>query len=239
MKDEQKGADEGKPSLFPETQWTVLLEPIRTQSPDAQLALNGLCERYRKPLLALATFKLKNLQDAEDVTHSFLLSLLERRDLERVDRNKGRFRAFLRVCLTNYIHNWRRKDRRSSQVCLEDAPAEALAEDEALTRHYDLEWAFAILEHALNLEKSRYEGLGKLEWFESFRSLLPGAPNASSQTEVASRLGWTVNRVRVEYHRFRDRLEQSIRKEIRLTVSDDKEFEAELMCLKRYLGGIL
>lgn len=224
--------------LFPETVWTLLLEPIRQRAPDAQAALEELCERYRRPLVALAYCKVRNQQDAEDITHEFLLSLLRREDFTKLDRSKGRFRAFLRASLTYFIINWRRRDRRGLQTPIEDVNEECLAEDEQLTQQFNAEWALAVVQHGLAHVEEWYARKGKAGWHALFVRLLPGAENPISQTDAAMQLGITPNQLRVEYHRFRDRLEEAIRKEISLTVAGPDDVPGELEALKRHLSGV-
>jgi RNA polymerase sigma factor (sigma-70 family) len=237
MTDEAKDGPRERAGLFPETAWTLLLEPIRNRTPEAQTALNELCERYRRPLVALAYFKVRNQEDAEDITHDFLYSLLRREDFQRMDRSKGRFRAFLRVSLSNFIHSWRRSDRRAAQVSLDEVGEALLAEDEETTRHFNHEWADEVLKHALAAVKEWYVKRGKPEWYEGLASLLPGANPPGSAAQIATRLNLNANQLRVENHRFRDRVEQAIRKEVGLTVGSPEELEAELNSLKLYLRG--
>lgn len=238
MKADSHGTGTGNAGLFPETVWTLLLEPIKQRAPEAQAALEQLCERYRKPLVTLARFKVGNPQDAEDITHDFLLSLLRRDDFAKLDRKKGKFRSFLKVSLEHYVFNWRRRDRRSLQLPIEDVNESLLSEDEELTQQFNREWASTILRHALAEVETWYAKKGKHRWHELFVQLLPGAEPGISQAEVSTLLGITPNQVRVEYHRFRDKLEQAVRGEVSLTVGEPGDVESEVEALKRYLSGV-
>lgn len=60
----------------------------------ARDALSRLCEIYWYPLYAYVRRYGANPDDARDLTQGFLLSLLERREIENVRQERGRFRAF-------------------------------------------------------------------------------------------------------------------------------------------------
>ena len=58
---------------------------------------------YRAPVIAVLQKQWSlDLPDAEDLAHDFLAHALEREWLARYDRNKGRFRTFLRTCLQDF-----------------------------------------------------------------------------------------------------------------------------------------
>src|SRR6202043_4266508 len=47
----------------------------------------------------------KSPPDAQDLAQGFMLHLIERKTLSRVDRSKGKFRSFLLASLQNYLSN--------------------------------------------------------------------------------------------------------------------------------------
>lgn len=235
----KKDTPAGNASLFPETVWTLLLEPLRNRSPEAQMALETLCERYRKPLLTLACLKVKSYQDAEDITHDFLLSLLRRDDLSKMDREKGKFRTFLKASLHHFILNWRRRSSKPLHLPIDEVPEAALAEDETSDLEFDREWAETVMEQARADVAAGYARRKKSAWYDLLIRLLPGAKLPVAQAEVAVQLGISPNQVRVEYHRFREKLEHAIRHQVAGTVGSAEDVADELQQLKEHLAVAL
>jgi RNA polymerase sigma-70 factor (ECF subfamily) len=232
-----KQSETGGSPLFPETLWTLLLEPIRNRSPEAQVALEALCERYRKPLLKLACLSVQNYQDAEDITHDFLLSLLRRDDLAKMDRAKGKFRTFLGKSLRHFILNWRRNNGRPLHVPMDHIAEAALVAEEHAEREFDQEWARTMMEQAKADVAAWYRKRNKSSWYDLLVRLLPGADPPILQAEVAATLKISLNQVRVEYHRFREKLEHAVRRQVTVTVGSPEEVDVELQHLKNCLGG--
>ena len=89
-------------SVFPETQISVV---VALSSDDASIrsrAIDLVVSAYRTPVIVVLRRQWSlDLPDAEDLAHDFFAHALERDWLARYDRDKGRFRAFLRSCLTS------------------------------------------------------------------------------------------------------------------------------------------
>lgn len=226
-------------SMFPETIWTLLLEPIKSRSPEAQAALESLCESYRRPLLTLTRLKLRNehLSQAEDITHDFILSLLKRNDLARMDRRRGKFRTFLRRSLHHFILNWIRDHGRVVHVPLEEAPEASLMEADGADPAYDQAWAEAIVEQAMAEVADWYRRRRKTACHDVLIQLLPGADPSMTQAEAAAKLDISANQVRVEYHRLRERIGLAVRHQVAMTVSTPTDIDGELQHLKDYMGA--
>lgn len=235
----KKDSEAGNASLFPDTVWTLLLEPIRNRSPEAQVALEALCERYRKPLLTLACLKVKSYQDAEDITHDFFLSLLRRDDLAKMDRGKGKFRTFLKRSLHHFILNWRRNSSKPLHLPIDEVPEAALADEETSDLEFEREWARTVMEQAQADVAAWYGKRKKSSWYDLLIRLLPGAKLPITQAKVAGQLGISPNQVRVEYHRFREKLEHALRRQVALTVGSAEGVEGELQQLKEHLAVAL
>jgi RNA polymerase sigma-70 factor (ECF subfamily) len=92
--------------MFETTRWSLVLAAGSDDSKAAREALAALCETYWYPLYAYARRRGSGVEDARDLTQAFLTSLIERRDFERVRRERGRFRAFL---LARSSTSWRTK----------------------------------------------------------------------------------------------------------------------------------
>lgn len=82
-------------AVFATAHWSVVL--ATGQSADAQpsAALEQLCRTYWYPLYAYIRRRGYRPDDAQDLTQSFLLQLIERKSLARADLHRGRFRSYL------------------------------------------------------------------------------------------------------------------------------------------------
>ncbi len=80
--------------LFATTQWSVVLAASGDRSQDAHDALTQLCKTYWYPLYAYVRRRGNNSHEAQDLTQAFFSHLLEKKVIEKADRDRGRFRAF-------------------------------------------------------------------------------------------------------------------------------------------------
>ncbi len=94
-----------QPKNFPTTLWTVVLHAGRDEPAQVQAALAQLCQAYWYPLYSFVRRRGYSPHDAEDLTQAFFAQLLEKRGLERVDPELGRFRTFLLASLKNFLAN--------------------------------------------------------------------------------------------------------------------------------------
>jgi RNA polymerase sigma-70 factor (ECF subfamily) len=90
---------------FETTHWSLIMAAGGADSAAARVAIARLCEKYWYPLYAYARRQGLDPDDARDLTQGFLTSLLERRDIENVRQERGRFRSFLLASLKHFIAN--------------------------------------------------------------------------------------------------------------------------------------
>src|SRR5438445_11464830 len=88
---------------FATTHWSVVLAAGDACAPEQMLALERLCRAYWRPLYAFVRRQGHGPEEAQDLTQAFFARLLERRDLENVRREKGRFRSYLLVSLKHFL----------------------------------------------------------------------------------------------------------------------------------------
>src|SRR4026209_2485052 len=67
---------------FATTRWTLVLTAARRDAPEAGAALEELCRTYWYPLYAYVRRQGQAREDAEDLTQSFFVRLLERNYLD-------------------------------------------------------------------------------------------------------------------------------------------------------------
>lgn len=89
--------------MFATTRWSVVLRAGELGGTDSARALEALCTTYWMPLSAYVRRQGFGPTDAEDLTQAFFERVLERNDVGKADRMKGRFRSFLLTALRNFI----------------------------------------------------------------------------------------------------------------------------------------
>jgi DNA-directed RNA polymerase specialized sigma24 family protein len=88
---------------FHTTCWTIVMRAAQSQAPWRQSALAGLCRLYWYPLYTFVRRRGRSPEDAQDLTQSFFLHMVEHRAFKGVDRLKGKFRSFLLASLQNHL----------------------------------------------------------------------------------------------------------------------------------------
>ena len=80
---------------FRATLWSVVLLSAQSQAPGSEAALAEFCRLYWYPIYAFVRYRGYPPHDAQDLTQSFFLHLLEHKALTHVDPLRGKFRSFL------------------------------------------------------------------------------------------------------------------------------------------------
>jgi RNA polymerase sigma factor (sigma-70 family) len=229
---------------FHTTRWTIVMKAAQSQAQGGQAALADLCRVYWYPLYIFARRRGHSPDDAQDLTQSFFLHLLEHRALGGVDRLKGKFRSFLLASFQNHLSDAadraRRLKRGGGQEFIElDAeeaeeryrhePVESLTAEKI----FDARWAMTVLREAMRKLSDEYATTGKAYTFEALRVFLD--PNSSMATpsydEVANRLKVSTGAVKTLIHRLRKRYAALLREEVGRTVSDPAEIDEEIHAL--------
>jgi RNA polymerase sigma factor (sigma-70 family) len=229
---------QGSPATFVTTHWSVVLA-AQQESPTGEEALETLCRTYWKPLYTFVRRQGLNREDARDLTQGFFALLLERRDLDAVRKEKGRFRSYLLTAFKHFqIDEWRRaaaikRGKGQQPIPLDEMRAEERIEvqaDDRMTPEliYERHWASTVLEKVLSRLKDEYRMAGNAPVFDALKQLLPDEPGAPSQAEIARHLGMTSNAVRQAFYRFRQRYQSILREEIAHTVASPGDVEDEL-----------
>ena len=237
----------GGPSLFLTTHWSVVLAAKDTASPDSAAALERLCRAYWYPLYAFIRRQGHSPADAQDLTQEFFARLLEKGYLRAADREKGRFRTFLRVAQRRFIANeWDRSRRLKrgggwTALPLDTTTGEQRYEAErydALSpdRLYEQRWARALLEQALARLRADYNAAGKIAEFAHLKGALTAERGSTDYRDLASMLGVNEGAARVAVHRLRKRFREVFRATVAETVAEPVEVEDELRYVVALLG---
>ena len=243
---------EPREGLFASTRWTMVLEAGKSQSPSEQAlgALSELCRIYWRPIFYFLRRQGSSPHDAQDLTQGFFAHLIESRAYARADREKGRFRSFLLGALKHFVAHARAHDRtqkRGGGMVLAELNEDAIAEAEAhaasqqswsAERVYEREWAEALLRRALHRLREECALAGKEELFERLSSHLAVTSSAAaSYEELAVQLGRPATTLRSDVARLRTRYRAILREEVRGTVSEAAEVDAELRHLCETLAA--
>ncbi len=226
---------ETEPSLlFPTTEWTVLLDPVRRGGSQATQALEQLCRRYWSPLFIYVRRRGYDHHQAEEIVQDFIASLLGRDAFAKVERRSGRFRAFLLACLKNFIatryeHQCAQKRGHGRVPCslenLGDAAFSTLEED---VTAFDRPWAVEVFQASLRQIEEEYVTAGKCDWFGDLKPFITGDQPLPDRLEIALKRAVQVGAVDVAVHRLRRRFGVILRSLVAQTVNSADSVDAEL-----------
>ncbi|HXP62565.1 MAG TPA: sigma-70 family RNA polymerase sigma factor [Dongiaceae bacterium] len=229
---------------FQTTLWTTVLTAGNPSSPGAEAALAKLCQTYWLPVYAFIRKRTPSREQAEDLTQSFFARFLERNDVARAERERGRFRCFLMSSVQNFL-----SDEHDRATCLKRGGGQALLSlDAALVEEerepaefltpalaFEKRWAQTVLEQTMGRLAEEYRAKGRGEFLECLQPHLWGETNSIAYAELAQRFAMSSVHLRVAIHRLRQRYREVLRDEIGQTVSDPAEIDGEM----RYLFQVL
>jgi len=222
---------------FPTTRWTVVLKAKGSgpDEPGCRVALETLVQSYWQPLYFYVRRR-HVAADAEDLTQTFFATLLEKDYLQTVERDKGRFRAFLLVALKHFLSNEYDKARAQKRgggkkmLSLDFDSAERAyafepSTDETPERIYLRSWARALTAQAMARLAEESKEKGKAELFESLKEHLAGGDGYRA---LAEKFEMSEANLKVTVHRLRRRFAAILRELVRDTVASEAEVDGEL-----------
>ena len=219
-----------------------------SDTPQAQAALEKLCQTYWYPLYAYVRRRGHSVEDAQDSTQEFFARLLAGHWVSDADRTKGRFRTFLLTALNRFLANeW---DHAHARKRGGDFVAVPLDTDIAESRYsadtkaaldadrlYDRQWAITLLDRTLNRLEAEQQRLDKADEFAVLSVALTAERGDIPYAAMAAKLNQNEPAVRMAVHRLRKRFREVFREEISQTVADPREVEAEIRHLLGALGA--
>jgi len=222
---------------FETTRWSLILAARDRGSSEARAALAELCRAYWHPLYAFIRHHGHDHDTAEDLTQTFFARLLESNDLARVDRSRGKFRAFLLAACTHFLANERDRqrtrkrggdrkflsiDRADAERCYGLELSHRLTPEALFTRR----WAMTLLDQTIDDLRAEFTRAGQGERFEALKPNLTG--DRVPYADLAARLNMTVGAVQVAVHRLRQRYREALRARIAATVDDPAKIDDEI-----------
>jgi RNA polymerase sigma-70 factor (ECF subfamily) len=222
---------------FPDTSWTLL----RVAGGDQTLAresMERLCRSYWGPLYAFARWQGFGPAEAEDVTQSFFIHLLEDETFQTADREKGKLRSFLLGALKHFMANWRRHETtvkrggRLTRVDFDATEVEAVCAQQSMgisaDEFYDRRWAVTLLDQALKQLEMEHLQAGRGTQFAVLSEFLFQQGKDAAHGPAAEKLGMNEGAVRVAVHRLRQRFRDCLRHHVQATVAATEDVDAEL-----------
>lgn len=233
-------------SQFPTTRWTLVVAAGDHRRKEARSALISLCENYWYPLYAYVRRRGYPPDQAQDLTQEFFVRLIEGRYLDRVDPEKGRFRAFILTSLKFFVADEADRQRAHKRgggavASLEFSSGEDRyqrepAHDETPERIFERRWALSVLDRVVERLRNEFVQHGRPEHFERLKVFLLGQSDAP-YAALALEMNTSEGALKVAIHRLRKRYRELFRQEIADTVADPAEVESELRFLAAALAG--
>ena len=224
---------------FGTTRWSVVLAVRSEDRERAREALAELCRTYWYPLYALVRRRVRDADEAADLTQDFFVYLIEKGGLKRAEPARGRFRSFLIASVKNFLAN--EHDRTAARkrggglkpVTFDGAEAERHYLGDARAgweqeKAFDRQWALVVLQRGFERLRAEYSRAGKTPEFEQLSPFLTGEGGDRPYREVAAILETTESAVKTSVHRMRRRYGQALRQEVAETLADPEETDAEL-----------
>lgn len=233
--------------IFVTTRWSMVLEAAHCDAQRARTALEDLCGAYWFPLYAYVRRRGYGPHDAEDLTQGFFARILKLNSLAKIDRERGKFRAFLLASMNHFIADeWDKASaqKRAAQqtISLDAELAENRYRNEPMDRLspervFERRWAMTLLENVVQRLRAEYEAAGQGALFMEARFAISGDKNAVPYAELASRIGMKEEALRVAVYRLRKRYRQALHEAISQTVEKESDIEDELNDLRRILSS--
>jgi len=232
---------------FETTRWSIIAAARGSDPEAAHAALSTLCETYWYPVYAFIRRWGADPDRARDLTQGFFASLLERRDIEQVQPERGRFRTFLLASAKHFVLNESARGRAMKRGG--GVPLLSLAFDEAEGRYqfepvdgttpetlYERRWALTVLERVMATVQKKWQRAGRGAEFEVLKASLLGEGPPGGYAAAAQQLGTTEGAIKVAVHRLRRAFRNELRAAIGETVADPADVEEEVKYLERALG---
>jgi len=244
---------EGEPREFVTTRWSLILSAAHFGSEEqrARDALAELCRTYWRPIFSFVRGRGYSIEDAQDLTQDFFVTILKNHWLQHADRNRGRFRSLLLRSLQNFLVNAAEKSHTRKRggdaefISWHDWMSEASSELSILPpatleslppeRLFDLTWAATVVEHALQRLREECESKGKLWLFQTLSPHLTDERDEVSYAKLSAELGITDTAVKKQLHNMRQRYRSLLRAEVSQTVENPADVDDEI----RYLCASL
>ncbi|MEO7963690.1 MAG: sigma-70 family RNA polymerase sigma factor [Gemmatimonadaceae bacterium] len=227
-------------SIFPDTRYSVIADLANHDATVRNRATELVARAYRGAVIAVLRQRWSlNEEDAEDLAHDFFLHALDREWLLRYDAEKGRFRTFLRACLTAFASTTHESATRlkrgggAAHLSLDDA-APMLANDPQIDALFEREWVRGVMQLALTALREECDDASRETTWEIFVAHdIEGAElaQAPSYADLAERFAVPRTQVTNYLNWARRRLRAHVVERLRGLTASDEEFRDEARAL--------
>jgi len=238
---------------FQTTAWTVVLNAKDRAADDYRRSLEYLIKTYWKPVYLFVRSRGRNHDQAKDLTQEFFAVFMEKHFLDKVDREKGKFRTFLLTAVTRFLLNAHARAKtikrggglkplRSLEALKDEdigsgwEPSETETAEDAFNRN----WARALLEQVFQRLREVCRAEGKEIYYDVLRlQFFESGPDGRklSYRDLANRLGLTETDVTNYLHRAKKIYRDVLREEIRSYVDSEEAVDDEIRELWRSLSA--
>ncbi|HEU5246490.1 MAG TPA: ECF-type sigma factor [Candidatus Udaeobacter sp.] len=244
----------GEPREFVTTRWSLILSAANLGSEEQKTrdALAELCRIYWRPIFLFVRARGYSIEDAQDLTQDFFVTILRNNWLQHADRNRGRFRSLLLRSLQNFLINAAEKTHARKRggdvefISWDDWTAEAplqlsnsapALDSLPAERLFDLSWATTVVEHALQRLREECESKFRLWLFQALSRHLTDERDEVSYADLSAKLGVAETSVKKHLHKMRQRYRSLLRAEVSRTVENPADVDDEIRYLCAALAG--
>lgn len=234
---------------FPSTVWGDFLD-LRAGDPERSRAVfEQLARTYWKPVYAYIRTKwARTNEDAKDRTQDFFAWMLETDFLGRVDPNRGRFRAFLKVALDHYLTDRDRMDKATKRggahrvISIDGGPEDSAPFDvkdgagATPDQLMDEVWRRELFARAVDRLERDLLAEGKTVYFSVFRDYFLGGEEAVEYGDLSKRYGISASDVSNYLMHSKRRFRAILAELVAQTVSTPGDLEEELRWVYREGG---
>ncbi|HLX62345.1 MAG TPA: sigma-70 family RNA polymerase sigma factor [Planctomycetota bacterium] len=217
---------------FPVTAWTQI-EAAKGEGAAAQQGLNAMCEAYWTPVFGFILRRIRNAEKAEDWTQDFFRSVVKNRTLiNKADRSRGKFRAFLSQRLQWFLLDEFKRERTLLKTTPLDENAALEIPEPIKDPEFNAKWAERTLNQALDWLEDQYRREGK----ERRQQILAKRRAHVRSSEIANSLNLSLDTVKNELRAIRKESEECLKNLVRATVADEADMPEELDEMWRLLA---
>ena len=214
----------------------------------AHAALANLYRTYWYPLYAYVRRRGRSADEASDIVQGFFVSLLERRDFTRLNRERGRFRAFLLGSLKHFLandfarrHTLKRGGGAHPVPLILDGAEDRYVREppDTMTPEmlYERRWALTVIDQILAGLRAEWRQQDREHVFDALRECLLGMPPPGGYAGIAARLQMSEGAVKTAVHRLRRRFQVELHRLVSETLSDPNDADDEIRDLIRALNA--
>lgn len=228
------------------TPWTAILAAQRGDPVVRARCLSEIAGKYYDPVRAYigALPGVNHPEILDDLTQGFFLKFLEKELLDKLDREVGSFRQFLKTAVRNYVKDEAKRARRenpnSPLTRYQGLPAgEITIPDKDIStpeEEFNHQWARDLMSDAIKAFKADCFDHNKQHYYAVFErhTLTPEFFDNPDYASTAKALDISEKDVANHLHRARLRFYALLREIVRAMVRSDEDVEKELADLRKY-----